>query len=390
MANRWARVLRAVWINAGIALLVLVLLDGSLQLAFWLKDRGRPVAGAIPQERLRAAHPGQEWIRDYNVELVGALQERWRSYVYWRTRPFRGSYINIDEKGFRRTWNATPSPDPRAARVFMFGGSTTWGYGVRDEFTVPSLVAKKLAGSIKPAPWVVNFGEAGYVSTQELITLMLELREGNVPDVVVFYDGVNDVWAAFQSGQAGLPQNEFNRIIEFNSRDRVNWRGGFVAKLGLFRFARNLAGTVSSPADAAPRRSFLPPALGGAVIDTYLGNVRAVNALAREYGFRAVFFWQPTVFFKRTLSSDEERWGLTGGRRPGAPPFADEYRAFIGTFRQRIRSGEFSNVHDISGIFENDRRTIFVDRFHISESGNETVTDAMLPPLREIVGGVRR
>jgi lysophospholipase L1-like esterase len=267
----------------------------------------------------------------------------------------------------------------------MFGGSTLWGYGARDEFTIPSLVSKKLAARVPTAPWVVNLGETGYVTTQEVITLMLELRKGNVPDLAVFYDGVNDAWAAFQSGVAGMPQNELNRIIEFNSRERLNLRGGFVQKSGLYRFARGLSGSIGSGGvGAASRRRFLDPALANAVVDTYVGNVRLVKALARDYGFQVVFFWQPTIYSKKILSPDEERWRLTGSRRQGAPAFAEEYRAFNEAFKQRMKSARIDDVYDLSDTFANEARTIYIDRFHMSEIGNNAVAEAMVATLERI------
>lgn len=90
-----------------------------------------------------------------------------------------------------------------------------WGSGARDSFTIPSLLSQILSEhgiSIH----VVNYGESGFVSTQEVIALMLQLKKGNIPDVVMFYDGVNDTFSAFQHGIAGIPQNEFNRFREFN------------------------------------------------------------------------------------------------------------------------------------------------------------------------------
>ena len=117
-----------------------------------------------------------------------------------------------------------------------------------------------------------------------------------------------------------------------------------------------------------------------------------MNALARPYGFRAVFFWQPTIFSKKTLSADEERWRLTEPRRPGrtAPAFAQEYQAFNEAFRERLRASKLDNVIDLSGVFEDDPRTIFIDRFHVSEAGNATVADAMAQSLRRIVANTTR
>lgn len=389
---RIATAIRSVWINVGVILLVLAILEGGFQALFLIRDRGRPASTVVGVDRMEAANPGQPWVREYVKELEAALNEQWRSYVYWRLRPYHGRYINIDDQGIRKTWNASAAPVPNQVRVFMFGGSTLWGYGARDEFTIPSLVARKLS-SLPQTPWIVNFGEAGYVSTQEVITLMLELRKGNVPDLVVFYDGVNDAWAAFQTNTAGLPQNEINRVAEFNMHDRLNWRRGLVEKLGLYRFARGVTSALgSADRDTPSRRRFMDPALAGAVVDTYLGNVRLVRALAREYGFKAVFFWQPTIYSKKILSPDEERWRLTGTRRPGrgAPAFAEEYRTFNDVFRERMKTSRVDGLIDLSGIFESERSTIFIDRFHISEVGNGKVAEAMLPALQAALAGVRR
>ncbi len=390
MRDRLSKMVRSLWINIGVALVVLILLEGAFQVVFLMKDRGRPDPNVVPLGRVLAANPGQPWVREYHRELRSALQYKWHSYVYWRSLPYHSDYLNIDPEGIRRTWNASPSPSPRQPRIFMFGGSTLWGYGARDEFTIPSLVSKKLASQLTPAPWVVNFGEAGYVNTQGLITLMLELRRGNVPDVAVFYDGVNDAWAAFQSGVAGVPQNELNRIIEFNSRDRLNPRGGLLEKLGTYRFIRGVLGSFRSSAGASPSRRFLAPRLASDVVDVYLENVRMANALAREYGFRTVFLWQPTIYSKKVLSPDEQRERLGAARRRGGPAFAEEYRAFNAAFKERMKTGGPQGVFDLSDTFENDPRTIFIDRFHISEVGNEKVAEAITPILREIARSIKK
>ncbi|MBC8457124.1 MAG: hypothetical protein H8D67_03910, partial [Deltaproteobacteria bacterium] len=51
---------------------------------------------------------------------------------------------------------------------------------------------------------------------QEVIDLFLQLQKGNIPNIVIFYDGINDTFSAFQNGISGIPQNEWNRKKEFN------------------------------------------------------------------------------------------------------------------------------------------------------------------------------
>ena len=109
----------------------------------------------------------------------------------------------------------------------MFGGSTMWGVGARDEGTIPSLLARDLTdrginGRVK------NFGEIGYVSSQQVIALMRELENGVRPEIVIFYDGINDTTSAVLERAAGIPVNEVNRRVEFNVR------GEPLRLLGLF------------------------------------------------------------------------------------------------------------------------------------------------------------
>ena len=58
-----------------------------------------------------------------------------------------------------------------------------WGTGARDSNTIPAALARLIAsnpGRLRMR--VVNMGESGYVNTQSLLALELELRGGNVPE----------------------------------------------------------------------------------------------------------------------------------------------------------------------------------------------------------------
>ncbi len=126
--------------------------------------------------------------------------------------------MNVDSVGHRRTaGNGVALGAKDTVRLFFFGGSTMWGTDLRDNATIASIAAQQLAAAAPKgvAVEITNFGETGYAFTQELIELELQLRSGNVPDVVLFYDGINDMAAAGQYGAAGVSQNESNRSREF-------------------------------------------------------------------------------------------------------------------------------------------------------------------------------
>src|SRR6202035_4072960 len=107
-----------------------------------------------------------------------------------KCRPYRSRYFNIGNQGLRVTVGAKPlaGVQDHPIRIFMFGGSTMWGEGARDPYTIPSWLQGMLNASPRPVQ-VTNYGQDAYVNTQEMLALFEQLRKGNVPDIAIFYDG---------------------------------------------------------------------------------------------------------------------------------------------------------------------------------------------------------
>ncbi len=372
---RVAHAIRELWLILGVTLLFLAGLEVTARVGFTLRDIWSN--GGNPQlidESLHAdVYRDQDWAAEYwreENETVQTVRSDWRSYVYWRRSPYQGKYINVDQNGIRRTWNRTSSPSTAQIKIVLFGGSALWGTGARDEFTIPSQVSKKLSAKNLDA-WVTNMGEGGYVSTQQVIALMLELQKGNIPDLVVFYDGANDAFSALQQGVAGIPQNEYNRVAEFN---QLNWRGAIVEKLALYRAIKGLVdranrSTQTQQADAK---------LADAVMDTYIANVRLVQSLAQSYGFAVAFYWQPVVYNKKNLST----WEKQQLDRYGESRF---FQQIDSTMKQRAISRTYPNFFVLSNAFDDEAGTVFVDAFHLSEAGNDRIADLILQTLPQVM-----
>src|SRR5262249_50473552 len=160
--------------------------------------------------------------------------------------PFQGTYLNNDERGLRRTWNradgAVDSSAGPPKEVYVFGGSAVYGQGARDAWTIPSCLARNLAQRGLNVR-VTNHGQSGYVSTQEMIAALLQLQAGHRPEVVVFYDGVNDTYSALLESDIGVPQNESNRRQEFNllkspQRLALNLGSSLIERSSSYAFAK--------------------------------------------------------------------------------------------------------------------------------------------------------
>jgi hypothetical protein len=379
------------WSILGIVLVLVLMIEGVSQgVMFFARHESPSVDPRVHAD----AYGSAPWVKAYYKEFHLANRLIWHPYFYWRCAPFRGEYVNIDSDGLRRTWQPEPSAMPferPGMRVFMFGGSTLWGTGARDDHTIPSCLARLFTRELKRRIEVVNFGDSGYVSTQEVVMLIRELQRGNVPDVVIFYDGMNDTFSAFQNRRAGIPQNESNRVDEFNILNYV--RGGDLDRVYLSRLTkrpaacriinaalRRLAGSPDER-QAWMRGSHAPDpsSVAGDVVRLYASNLRIVQDLGKGFGFDAVFFWQPMIFNKAKLTAYE----LT--QMNDNMYVKDFYDLVYGRISSPALLSSLSGFHNVSDIFADRAEPLFIDLCHISEAGNEMIAARIFREVSDLV-----
>jgi len=294
------------------------------------------------------------WAKDYFAEFDEVNRGEYYAYVGHRRVPnYRGRYINLDSQSVRKTVNPCLHLSARPIKIFTFGGSTLWGTGARDGGTIPSHLSKHLCQKGLHVQ-VINFGESGYTSFQEVIRLQLELKKANIPKVVVFYGGFNDVISSFQNATAGLPQNVEHRKRDFNSRSRLNIAGLFpnCARIWNKMVRRNNAKQSVS----------LSTKLNAQTALNYLTNLKIVQALEEAFGFRAFFYWQPSIYTKQPLSNEEK------SRMRDVTFLSRSYDAVLNLLKN-------SRVIDLTNIFDHEKASIFIDSIHTSEEGNSIIAE---------------
>lgn len=346
------------WLILGITLLLLLIVDQILRAV--LPSAG-PLAtlqpGVTAPGRSRAAAVADDnWIDAYWNEHQDSRHAQWVSYVYWRRQPFDGELIDIDAHGFRVT---PPPPSPPLRTIWLFGGSTAWGTGNRNEGTLAAQLQRIFA---ERAPElgvrVLNFGESGYVSRQSLTAFQSALAcPEPVADMAIFLDGANDVFAALQEGRAGLPQNEDNRRREFNSSRQLGaqLRAWAMRLEGIARLVQ------ASPAPAEPA---VLQGLATAVVDHYLTQATQAAALARRYGVELIHTWQPTVFDRSAPRGDEA--AIVGASIASHVRLQREARARL---QERLAADPALAVVDLGPVFDGTQAAVFFDFVHLSERG---------------------
>jgi len=385
------RTIGALWNVAGLIVAAIIVFEFGVSGARRVLRRLRHGASGKPDDRALAdAYEGADWPHAYFAELSDYIRLEWAPFTHWRQRPYRGAYFNIDDRCFRATPGERDA-DAGAIRVFCFGASTMVGIGARDDATIPAIWQRRLAASGRRVS-VTNCAQLAYNSSQEMIELQALLRRGDVPDVAVFYDGIADLAGAEWAGRAGAILSEEVRRAEFNllreERRGDLHRAALVAlmprTLRRLRQWTGLALEGPLPLSSGVRlRADDIPELARAVIELYAANVRMVRAVAREYGFMALFFWQPVITTKKIKSRDEVKWEASL-----SVDVEMRRRLHAAAIEERRRHPDLArqpDVFDLSSLFDDYGPPLYIDLAHLSEPGNVAVAEAAFPAVAAAV-----
>ena len=358
-------------------LVALLLLVGLERRVFAHTDR------TLAQTHPYAAEP---WSGQLEAEFQASLRMQWEPYTYWRRRAISGQYVNVDSLGHRLTIPAGPIAGP-VRQVILLGGSTLWGTGERDAYTIPSQVAAQLRAAGTLDVRVENYGETGYVFTQELLRLLLELRQGARPALVVFYNGLNDLFATAINGECGIPQNERRRAVEFAIGRFLNTRGWREFKdLVTTAWTRGVGGQTADvrlPA-GAPRDS-VGAVRAAQTLACYQGTAELVEVLARAFGFHVLYVWQPMpATTVKPLTPYETRVLASLEKGPLLPYVAASERAAAGKVDSVMWPIAGARFLNLATLFAADSSAVWLDEIgHLTERASARVAGAMLPAILE-------
>ncbi len=387
---RTAQLIRDAWLIVGVTAVLIVTLESAYRAQRVVR---RALAGDDAEARRHTpANPFDttRWATEYSRDHLREEEVRWAPYVYVRNPTFTGRHITVDSLGHR----VTPLPavtGTSVVRLFFLGGSTTFGWYQRDAFTIPAEAARRLQQLVGNQTRIeaINLGAPGHTFTQEILELMLQLRAGNRPDVVVFYDGINDVMATVQNGRAGIPQNEWNRVADFNrgrtlaaqsapglANDVRVLRRAATSAGGRLEFVKRLVAAKGS----APATRESTDSLAQHIAQVFAANARLVEALAANYGFQTIYVWQPALLSTRKTLTERERWL----RQPGR--IGDVHRALPPLIGPAMAAAAGSRFIDATGLFDHDSLEVFADLYgHTYERANPRVVDTLMAVLRPAV-----
>jgi len=309
----------------------------------------------------------------------------WRKYGYapvsqFTENPYQGEYVNVSKAGFRHGGEKEELPWPPtsdAVNIFVFGGSTTFGYGLPDGETVPAVLSKMLNQDGGTKFRVYNFGRAFFHSSHEMLEFLRLAIDGHKPDFAVFIDGLNE----FYYQQDDLIWTErLKRLVKKSKPPAWQTMLALGRKLPAYEFIDYLAkyfdGPQKNPAQRAAenvRRIATGggPEVSGRIIDRYLATKSLIETLGRHYGIKTVFVWQPVPTYKYDLQhhlfvdKDMEGHLSTGNAYKVA--------------RERYDRGDFGGfVSWCADIQENLKKPLYVDAVHYNAELSKLLAGCIL------------
>ncbi|GAB2534608.1 hypothetical protein [Rufibacter soli] len=295
MFKKWVSGYQFVAVQVFTLLLLLLLLNGVMAVFYNYKDQQlkatNPIAQKYGREALRAIYPGySDQEQDALLTETWTRKQEYEPFTGFKEAAYQGKYLNVHPAGFRLGWEQGSWPlDTANVNVFIFGGSTTFGYGVADTETLPSYLQQALKTQSKRVK-CYNFGRGFYYSVQERALFEKLLLEGVYPNLVLFVDGLNEY---------AQPEPEFVAQTQALFSQKPGTLLQFWTKsLPISRLATSLRYRLLGISPEAPEME-KSCALDSLQIihNRYWQNRQMIEAVAEQAGIPCYFVWQPISCF---------------------------------------------------------------------------------------------
>ncbi len=266
-----------------------------------------------------------------------------------KKRNIKGKYINVLDY-LRLT---TDTPVVYDQRIFMFGGSTVFCSEVPDSFTICSFLQREINKN-HYSTRVFNYGATSVNVKQQLERFHRDIKIRK-QDIVIFYDGVNDVIQGVYHGNSdgwivGNNRKTHYLIILLRKYKKYS------AILRFFNKELTTAPNITDENIHLTSRN-------------YFDVISKMDDILRENNGNFYHFLQPHLFTKQSHNNYEKKLEEIESIIPVNIP-----RALIETYPHLVKTAqnlEFS--YDLSSVLDTLKQSPYLDFCHINEYGNRII-----------------
>lgn len=286
-------------------------------------------------------------------------------YIEFVEQPLGGKFVNVSPHGFRIIEEQCPYPISRGNfNIFFLGGSTSFGYGVSDFETIPSYLQKilrKSNGNI----CVYNFGQASYFSTQERIFLEQLILNDQIPDTVIFFDGLNEFFITPDGS------SRYSTFLRATTREDYPLKK-VLSSFPLIRLINKYISLIKNK-DGNGNVVYESEE----IVDRYYNNKKMIGAITQKFKFRSYFIIQPISYYHYNLKYHPLL-------KEGEQQFKyveDGYGYFFDSY-SRLDSNEKTDLIWLGDMQLGKNETLYVDRFHYNAKFNMEIAEAIAKEIK--------
>jgi len=357
--NRYMRFAKVVLINIVVMLALWAVVIFSICFIHDIRVGFKSVTSAsVDEKRLELpSYPDKQRAAQilHDSEVAGS---QYVPFVEWRHAPFKSETVNVDEHGYRVHPGNKTGPI-----VGLFGGSAMWGWGEEDASTIPGHF-----DSDTDDYTVNNYAEHAWVSRQSLDELINLVDSGIRPEIVIFYDGYNDVVHLCDARENKTANGHGNvrrmsSLFERNVDSRI-WTSLLEPIFGNF---------ISIGGGEPDYQCSSDQERADAVASTLVMNWTIAKMIVDSYGGQFYAFLQPSTFYGSPkadyLPRDLNR--LTRDRALFEKEFQAVYPLMLEKLSGKNWFGDLTHVLDCVDL-------VYVDTVHLNSEGNQIIADAMI------------
>jgi len=271
---------------------------------------------------------------------------------------------NINNEGFRGP-DISKEKQENTYRIFVVGGSTTYGSGATsDETTIPGYLQKEFDNvNIDFKVEVINAGQSGMSSWGEAQTVKDKLVHYD-PDLIIIYDGWNDMVSPYTLLRDGPTANSAFDYFWDKLRVTISYYKTFIAA---YKIQEKLEKEVTKYDFIENQRLSEVKNLEKSLI--WANRMKEICEFGKSNNFETIVFLQPIMDpEKKQLSeSEQNRFVLSNKTKT----ISSEYQHYVDKLDEMRKYCPVAT--DLSNVFNGISEPLFTDRIHLADRGNQIV-----------------
>jgi hypothetical protein len=333
----------------------------------------KPPGYALTQQSVLESIYGKGEAENYRIVMKEqGLGQHYYPFVEYLEKPRNGQFVNVSDQGTRCHYSDRLACIPKGGpkEIWVFGGSTTFGYSVKDSETIPAYLSRSL-----PEFRIINFAAASYYSTIERIRFENLLAEMPPPRAAIFIDGLNDFYFFSVPDQSTL-SNAYSLILnkEEHSSSIVNEIKAYLEKLAIYRLFVEKFGHPTKVASTAASQEQISKAIRRLFL-----NHSIVESVGDKFGIIVLNVMQPIPLYGIGHQTSHVPKELVN--------FGDHVNSGLAYQAMSTPQGEFSHLDSQTLNLANLQidEGMYVDTVHYSPLFNERIASEISKKLSSML-----